>query len=110
MALAEAPFDLVDAKLAAPFRRPGTVAKASAIARLCASRSPLVTARSRRRWQQAPPICRQFLESTTRLQFQQMRRKKPRDVAVRREYRRCVRNVSARSTDRQQQSAYLQAL
>jgi LuxR family maltose regulon positive regulatory protein len=41
--LAEAPFDLVDAKLAAPFRRPGTVAKASAIARLCASRSPLVT-------------------------------------------------------------------
>ena len=43
MSLAEAPFDLVDAKLAAPFRRPGTVAKASAIARLCASRSPLVT-------------------------------------------------------------------
>jgi LuxR family transcriptional regulator, maltose regulon positive regulatory protein len=41
--LAEAPFDLVDAKLAAPFRRRGTVAKASAIARLCASRSPLVT-------------------------------------------------------------------
>jgi LuxR family transcriptional regulator, maltose regulon positive regulatory protein len=43
VSLAEAPFDLVDAKLAAPFRRPGTVAKASAIARLCASRTPLVT-------------------------------------------------------------------
>jgi LuxR family transcriptional regulator, maltose regulon positive regulatory protein len=43
VSLAEAPFDLVNAKLAAPFRRPGTIAKASAIARLCASRSPLVT-------------------------------------------------------------------
>jgi LuxR family transcriptional regulator, maltose regulon positive regulatory protein len=43
MSLAEVPFDLVDAKLAEPFRRPGTVAKASAVARLCASHSPLVT-------------------------------------------------------------------
>jgi LuxR family maltose regulon positive regulatory protein len=43
VSVAEAPFDLVDAKLAAPFRRPGMVAKASAIARLRASRSPLVT-------------------------------------------------------------------
>ncbi len=32
-----------------------------------------------------------------------------RDVAVRRAYRRCVRNVSPCSTDRQQQSADLQA-
>ncbi len=58
--------------------------------------------RSLRRRQQKLPICREFLESTTRPHFLQMCRKKPRDVAVRRAYRRCVRNVSACSTDRQQ--------
>jgi LuxR family maltose regulon positive regulatory protein len=39
----ELPFDLVGAKLAAPFARPGTVAKADVIARLCASRLPFVS-------------------------------------------------------------------
>ena len=34
----EVPFDLAEIKLAAPFIRPGTVAKADVIARLCASR------------------------------------------------------------------------
>ena len=37
MAVAEVPFDLVEVKLAAPSARPGTVAKADVIARLCAS-------------------------------------------------------------------------
>lgn len=37
MALAEVPFDLVEVKLAAPSARSGTVAKADAIAGLCAS-------------------------------------------------------------------------
>ena len=37
MALAEVPFDLVDVKLAGPSVRPGTVAKADAIAQLCTS-------------------------------------------------------------------------
>jgi LuxR family transcriptional regulator, maltose regulon positive regulatory protein len=40
MTLAEIPFDLVEAKLAGPSARPGTVAKADAIARLCASTLP----------------------------------------------------------------------
>jgi hypothetical protein len=35
MAVAEVPFDLVGVKLAAPSARPGTVAKADAIGRLC---------------------------------------------------------------------------
>src|SRR5450755_2046522 len=39
----ELPFDLVGAKLAAPFARSGTVAKAEVIARLCASRLPFVS-------------------------------------------------------------------
>ena len=43
MALAEAPFDLVAVKLAAPPVRPGTVAKEQVIARLCTSTLPLVT-------------------------------------------------------------------
>jgi LuxR family transcriptional regulator, maltose regulon positive regulatory protein len=43
MALAEVPFDLVEAKLAGPSTRPGTVAKTDVIVKLCASRSPLVT-------------------------------------------------------------------
>src|SRR5512132_3667579 len=43
MAVAEAPFDLVGVKLAAPSARPGTVAKADAIARLCASTLPFAT-------------------------------------------------------------------
>ena len=43
MALAEAPFDLVEVKLAAPPARPGTVAKEQVIARLCTSTLPLVT-------------------------------------------------------------------
>jgi LuxR family maltose regulon positive regulatory protein len=43
MPLAEVPFDLVDVKLASPSARPGTVAKADAIAGLCASTSPFAT-------------------------------------------------------------------
>jgi LuxR family maltose regulon positive regulatory protein len=43
MVLAEVPFDLVELKLAAPSTRPGTVAKADAIARLCSSTSPFAT-------------------------------------------------------------------
>ena len=43
MAVAEVPFDLVEVKLAAPLARPGTVAKADVIARLCTSTLPFVT-------------------------------------------------------------------
>ncbi len=43
MAVAEVPFDLVGVKLAAPSARPGTVAKADAIGRLCASTLPFAT-------------------------------------------------------------------
>ena len=43
MAVAEVPFDLVEVKLAPPQARPDTVARADLIARLCASRSPVVT-------------------------------------------------------------------
>ena len=43
MAVAEAPFDVADVKLAAPLPRPATVAKTAAIARLCAARSPVAT-------------------------------------------------------------------
>jgi LuxR family transcriptional regulator, maltose regulon positive regulatory protein len=43
MALAEVPFDLVEVKLAGPSARPGTVAKADAIGRLCASTLPFAT-------------------------------------------------------------------
>ena len=43
MALAEAPFDLAEVKLAAPVARPGTVPKRDVIARLCASEMPCVT-------------------------------------------------------------------
>jgi LuxR family maltose regulon positive regulatory protein len=43
MVLAEIPFDLVEVKLAGPSPRPGTVAKADAIARLCTSTSPFAT-------------------------------------------------------------------
>jgi LuxR family maltose regulon positive regulatory protein len=43
MAVAEVPFDLVGVKLAAPSVRPGTVAKADAIDRLCASTLPFAT-------------------------------------------------------------------
>jgi LuxR family maltose regulon positive regulatory protein len=43
MAVAEVPFDLVSVKLAAPSVRPGTVAKADAIARLCTSKLPFAT-------------------------------------------------------------------
>jgi LuxR family transcriptional regulator, maltose regulon positive regulatory protein len=43
MALAEVPFDLVEVKLAGPYARPGTVAKADAIARLCTSTLPFAT-------------------------------------------------------------------
>ena len=42
MALAEVPYDLVEVKLAPPLPRPGTVAKADLIARLCASTLPFV--------------------------------------------------------------------
>jgi LuxR family transcriptional regulator, maltose regulon positive regulatory protein len=43
MAVAEVPFDLVGVKLAAPSARAGTVAKADAIGRLCASTLPFAT-------------------------------------------------------------------
>ena len=43
MALADAPFDLVEVKLAAPLSRPGAVPKSDVIARLCASAVPLVS-------------------------------------------------------------------
>jgi LuxR family maltose regulon positive regulatory protein len=43
MAVAEVPFDLVGVKLAAPSGRPGTVAKADAIDRLCASTLPFAS-------------------------------------------------------------------
>ena len=43
MALAEVPFDVLEIKLAAPFARPGTVAKADVIARLCTSTVPFVS-------------------------------------------------------------------
>ena len=40
MPVADVPFDLMEVKLAAPLTRPGTVAKADVIARLCASPAP----------------------------------------------------------------------
>ena len=43
MAIADVPFDLVDVKLVAPLARPGTVAKADLIARLCTPHAPLVS-------------------------------------------------------------------
>src|SRR5512132_3821730 len=43
MAVAAVPFDLVGVKLAAPSARAGTVAKADAIGRLCASTVPFAT-------------------------------------------------------------------
>ena len=43
MAVAGVPFDLVEVKLAGPSARPGTVAKADAIARLCSSTLPFAT-------------------------------------------------------------------
>jgi len=42
-AVTEVPFDLSEGKLAAPLTRPGTVAKADVIARLCAASVPFVT-------------------------------------------------------------------
>ncbi len=42
-AVTEIPFELVEVKLAAPVTRPGTVAKAELIARLCAARVPFAT-------------------------------------------------------------------
>jgi LuxR family transcriptional regulator, maltose regulon positive regulatory protein len=43
MAVADVPFDLMEAKLAAPLTRPGTVAKQDVIAQLRASRLPFAT-------------------------------------------------------------------
>jgi LuxR family transcriptional regulator, maltose regulon positive regulatory protein len=43
VAVEEAPFDLVEVKLAAPLTRPGTVAKADVIARLCTTSAPFAT-------------------------------------------------------------------
>jgi LuxR family maltose regulon positive regulatory protein len=43
MAVVEVPFDLAEVKLASPSARPGTVAKADAIARMCASTLPFAT-------------------------------------------------------------------
>ena len=43
MGVTDAPFDLVEVKLAPPSTRPGTVAKTDVIAELCASRAPLVS-------------------------------------------------------------------
>jgi len=42
-AVTEVPFDLSEGKLAAPLTRPGTVAKADVIARLCAASVPFAT-------------------------------------------------------------------
>ncbi len=41
--MADVPFDLAEAKLAAPLPRPGTVAKADVIARLCTASTPFAT-------------------------------------------------------------------
>jgi hypothetical protein len=60
--------------------------------------------------QQQWPMSRGFYEGPRRVCSSEACQKASRDDAVRRAYRRCVRNVSARSTDRQQQSADLQAL
>jgi LuxR family transcriptional regulator, maltose regulon positive regulatory protein len=43
MAVAKVAFDLVEVKLAAPLTRPGTVAKADVITRLCSSPSPFAS-------------------------------------------------------------------
>ena len=43
MAVADVPFDLAEAKLAAPLPRPGTVAKADVISRLCTATTPFAT-------------------------------------------------------------------
>jgi LuxR family transcriptional regulator, maltose regulon positive regulatory protein len=43
MGVVDLPFDLVEVKLGAPFARPGTVAKADVIERLCALRVPFVS-------------------------------------------------------------------
>jgi LuxR family transcriptional regulator, maltose regulon positive regulatory protein len=43
MAITEVPFDLAEVKLAEPFTRPGTVAKADVIERLCAAPVPVAT-------------------------------------------------------------------
>ncbi len=43
MFVTQLPFDLVETKLAAPLIRPGTVAKADVIARLCAAGGPFAT-------------------------------------------------------------------
>jgi LuxR family maltose regulon positive regulatory protein len=43
MTAAEVPFDLMEVKLAQPVTRPGTVAKADVIARLCAATAPFMT-------------------------------------------------------------------
>ena len=56
------------------------------------------------------PVCRNFVDPRDRVSPGRMGQKASRDVALRRAYCRCVRNVSARSTSRQQQSADLQAL
>ena len=53
MAVADVPFDLVEVKLAAPLTRPGTVAKADVIARLCA-----VERRRSRPWSRRPGTAR----------------------------------------------------
>src|SRR5262249_37927099 len=58
--------------------------------------------------QQKLPLCGEISRSTRRLRLSQMRRQTSRGVARRRAYRICVRNVSACSTDRQQESADLQ--
>ena len=43
MTAAEVPFELMEVKLATPAARPGTVAKADVIARLCAATVPFAT-------------------------------------------------------------------
>jgi len=66
--------------------------------------------RSRQPGQQKLPLSGGFPGQLVDQPLSQTCRKTTRDVAVRRAYRRCVRNVSACSADRQQQSADLQAL
>jgi hypothetical protein len=72
-----------------------------------ADRDPLTVgkgSRPRQPGQQELPLSGKISCSTCRPALSQTCRKTTRDVAVRRAYRRCVRNVSACSADRQQQS------
>jgi hypothetical protein len=66
--------------------------------------------RSRLIWQRSIPVSRAFSRTHVRFARWSSCRKASHDVAVRREYRKCVRSVSVRSSPRQHQSADWQAL